>query len=95
MRPTEQEQSPLSEPNLQSYHHDQVGRTGVLLVNLGTPDAPDRVSVRRYLKEFLFDEAQVRAPVRSEPERTPAATTLGVARKQDGSRPDQVRTERS
>lgn len=46
---------PLSEPNLESYHHDQLGRMGILLVNLGTPDAPDRGSVRRYLKEFLWD----------------------------------------
>jgi ferrochelatase len=28
---------------------------GVLLVNLGTPDAPDAAAVRRYLKEFLTD----------------------------------------
>ena len=28
---------------------------GVLLVNLGTPDAPDASAVRRYLKEFLTD----------------------------------------
>jgi protoporphyrin/coproporphyrin ferrochelatase len=31
------------------------GRIGVLLVNLGTPDAADALSVRRYLKEFLSD----------------------------------------
>ena len=31
------------------------GRIGVLLVNLGTPDAPDTTSVRRYLREFLMD----------------------------------------
>src|SRR3954447_16806354 len=31
------------------------GRVGVLLVNLGTPDATDYFSVRRYLKEFLSD----------------------------------------
>jgi ferrochelatase len=30
-------------------------RTGVLLVNLGTPDAPDVPAVRRYLAEFLMD----------------------------------------
>jgi protoporphyrin/coproporphyrin ferrochelatase len=30
-------------------------RIGVLLVNLGTPDATDYLSVRRYLKEFLSD----------------------------------------
>ncbi len=28
---------------------------GVLVVNLGTPDAPDAAAVRRYLKEFLSD----------------------------------------
>ena len=28
---------------------------GVLIVNLGTPDAPTSVAVRRYLKEFLSD----------------------------------------
>jgi protoporphyrin/coproporphyrin ferrochelatase len=31
------------------------GKIGVLLVNLGTPDAADAESVRRYLKEFLTD----------------------------------------
>jgi len=31
------------------------GRIGVLLVNLGTPDATDFKSMRRYLKEFLSD----------------------------------------
>jgi ferrochelatase len=31
------------------------GRIGVLIVNLGTPDATDYWSVRRYLKEFLSD----------------------------------------
>jgi ferrochelatase len=45
----------LSVPNLENYYHDQVAQIGILLVNLGTPDAPDRASVRRYLKEFLWD----------------------------------------
>jgi protoporphyrin/coproporphyrin ferrochelatase len=31
------------------------GKIGVLLVNLGTPDAADPAAVRRYLKEFLSD----------------------------------------
>src|SRR5437764_4776531 len=31
------------------------GRIGVLLVNLGTPDATDYFSMRRYLREFLSD----------------------------------------
>src|SRR6201990_1082068 len=30
-------------------------RIGVLIVNLGTPDATDYWSMRRYLKEFLSD----------------------------------------
>lgn len=30
-------------------------RRGVLLVNLGTPDAPEPAAVRRYLREFLSD----------------------------------------
>jgi protoporphyrin/coproporphyrin ferrochelatase len=32
-----------------------VGKIGVLLVNLGTPDAADAAAVRRYLREFLSD----------------------------------------
>ncbi|ARM89935.1 ferrochelatase [Rhizobium sp. CIAT894] len=31
------------------------GRIGVLLVNLGTPDGTDYISMRRYLREFLTD----------------------------------------
>lgn len=33
--------------------------TGVLLVNVGTPDAPNKKSVRKYLKEFLRDKRVV------------------------------------
>lgn len=36
--------------------------TGVLLVNLGTPDAPEPVAVRRYLAEFLSDRDVVDLP---------------------------------
>ncbi len=35
------------------------GRVGMLLVNLGTPDAPDTLSVKRYLKQFLSDRRVV------------------------------------
>ncbi|MFA7596011.1 MAG: ferrochelatase [Novosphingobium sp.] len=38
------------------------GRVGVLLVNLGTPDAPQPGAVRRYLKEFLSDPRVVEIP---------------------------------
>lgn len=34
---------------------DSAGRVGVLLVNLGTPDAADTPSLRVYLREFLSD----------------------------------------
>ncbi|NCU12340.1 MAG: ferrochelatase [Sphingomonadaceae bacterium] len=37
-------------------------RLGVLLVNLGTPDAPTTGAVRRYLKEFLSDPRVVEIP---------------------------------
>ncbi len=32
------------------------GKTGVLLVNLGTPDSTKWLDIRKYLKEFLSDE---------------------------------------
>jgi len=37
------------------YQHGDRRKIGVLLVNLGTPDEPEKVSVKRYLKEFLSD----------------------------------------
>ena len=37
-------------------------RVGVLLVHLGTPDAPDAGAVRRYLAEFLSDKRVVEIP---------------------------------
>ena len=38
------------------------GRIGVLLLNLGTPDATDFWSMRRYLKEFLSDRRVIELP---------------------------------
>lgn len=38
------------------------GRVGVLIVNLGTPDAPTAGAVRRYLAEFLSDRRVVEIP---------------------------------
>ncbi|MEO9635485.1 MAG: ferrochelatase [Parasphingorhabdus sp.] len=37
-------------------------KIGVLLVNLGTPDAPDKHAVKRYLKQFLSDKRVVEIP---------------------------------
>jgi ferrochelatase len=44
------------------YAHGTPLRAGVLLVNLGTPDAPTPAAVRRYLKEFLWDPRIVEIP---------------------------------
>ncbi len=38
------------------------GRVGVMLVNLGTPDAPDARSVKRYLAQFLSDRRVIEIP---------------------------------
>lgn len=38
------------------------GRVGVLLINLGTPEATDYLSIRRYLQEFLSDPRVVEVP---------------------------------
>ena len=44
-------------------HPDVVlGRAGVLLLNLGTPDGTDYWPMRRYLKEFLSDERVIEVP---------------------------------
>ena len=40
----------------------QVPRTGVLLANTGTPDAPTTPAVRRYLREFLSDPRVIDIP---------------------------------
>lgn len=37
-------------------------KPGILVVNLGSPDAPDTVSVRRYLMEFLTDRHVIDLP---------------------------------
>ena len=42
--------------------HGQRGKVGVLLLNLGTPDAPTASAVRRYLAEFLADPRVVEIP---------------------------------
>jgi protoporphyrin/coproporphyrin ferrochelatase len=39
-----------------------IGKTGVLIVNLGTPDSPAVPDVRKYLREFLMDERVIDIP---------------------------------
>ena len=40
----------------------RIGRIGVLLINLGTPDGTDFRSMRRYLREFLTDSRVIEWP---------------------------------
>lgn len=42
--------------------HKERPRTGILLTNLGTPDAPTREALKVYLKEFLWDPRVVEMP---------------------------------
>ena len=44
------------------YEHESPDALGVLVVNLGTPDAPTTSAVRRYLREFLWDPRVVEYP---------------------------------
>jgi protoporphyrin/coproporphyrin ferrochelatase len=44
------------------FQHGTAPKTAVLLVNLGTPDAPTAASVRTYLAEFLSDPRIVEIP---------------------------------
>jgi ferrochelatase len=52
------------EPGAKGADHPAVrhGNIGVLLVNLGTPDAPTPAAVRTYLAEFLSDRRVVEIP---------------------------------
>ncbi len=45
-----------------TYTHGTQAKTGILLVNLGTPDAPTKSAVRRYLRQFLWDQRVVEIP---------------------------------
>jgi len=49
----------LAEPE---HRHDAVAKTAILLVNLGTPNAPTPRAVRRYLKQFLSDPRVIEIP---------------------------------
>lgn len=44
------------------FSHGQADKIGVLITNLGTPDAPNKVALKRYLKEFLSDPRVVEVP---------------------------------
>ena len=44
------------------HRHGNAASTAVVLVNLGTPDAPTAPALRRYLKQFLSDPRVVEIP---------------------------------
>lgn len=44
------------------FRHEQPPRLGVLIANLGSPDAPTPGALRRYLAEFLWDRRIVDVP---------------------------------
>jgi ferrochelatase len=46
----------------QHFQHENEQKKGVLIAYLGTPDSPDVLSVRRYLKEFLSDPRIIEVP---------------------------------
>ena len=52
----QEQQLPADHPPVRS------GRVGVLLVNLGTPEAPEPGAVKRYLAEFLSDPRVIEIP---------------------------------
>jgi protoporphyrin/coproporphyrin ferrochelatase len=49
----------LPEPQ---FMHGSAVQTGILLINLGTPDAPTPAALRKYLKQFLWDPRVVEIP---------------------------------
>jgi ferrochelatase len=49
-------------PAATSQDNPKSSRIGVLLVNLGTPDAPTYFAVQRYLREFLSDRRVIDTP---------------------------------
>jgi len=47
---------------LPEFEHGSTARLGVLVVNLGTPEAPTPGAVRRFLAEFLWDARVIETP---------------------------------
>ena len=45
-----------------TFRHDEMPCTGVVVANLGTPDAPTEPALRRYLREFLSDPRVIEIP---------------------------------
>src|SRR5690606_39165783 len=52
----------MSQPPAASTAAPRTERLGLLLVNLGTPQAPRPAEVRRFLAQFLWDRRVIEAP---------------------------------
>lgn len=48
--------------NTQLYQAFNEDKIGILLTNLGTPDAPTKTALKRYLKQFLSDTRVIEPP---------------------------------
>ncbi|NCF18963.1 MAG: ferrochelatase [Haliea sp.] len=46
----------------ENFDHEQPAKVGILLTNLGTPQAPEKTALRTYLKQFLSDPRVVEVP---------------------------------
>lgn len=55
-------QSPMSSATIATLPQSMPADVGVLLLNLGTPEAPTAASVRRYLAQFLSDKRVIDYP---------------------------------
>jgi ferrochelatase len=60
--PNRAESQPMSASETNLARHSASVKTGVLLLNLGTPEAPTPAAIRRYLKPFLSDRRVVEIP---------------------------------
>jgi len=52
----------MNDPGTDHEIREQPPRIGILLINLGTPHAPQKKALRAYLKEFLWDPRVVEIP---------------------------------
>ena len=53
---------PFPESGNSGFKHETPATVGVLVTNLGTPDAPTPAALRRYLAEFLSDPRVIETP---------------------------------
>ena len=53
---------PVQYSSQKNFKHPSPQKIGILLVNLGTPDAPNTKSLKKYLKQFLSDPRVIELP---------------------------------